>query len=192
MIIFMNLRVSSGLYSSTVIPCARRLAVAASKAQGTGASVESDFPGLSSVVKEFGRTRRRAEVVWSGMLRRTLVRLAARRPNREALSLYREILRHCRRFHWCNDKGEPWNKLLKDSARKEFEQARDEPVGLRASSKSQATTLAPDAQDPLLVARMLVVGRQCLDDTMRKARHDQCCFAALSFWKSQFLRPSST
>ena len=66
-----------------------------------------------------------------------------RRPNIEALRLYREILRRTRSFYWPNDKGEPWNKVLQESARKEFEQARHE-------------------TDPLIVARMLVVGRDCL------------------------------
>mmetsp|Transcript_24565 Transcript_24565/g.33637 ORF Transcript_24565/g.33637 Transcript_24565/m.33637 type:complete len:96 (-) Transcript_24565:594-881(-) len=66
--------------------------------------------------------------------------------NREAIHLYREILRTSRRFHWCNEKGEPWNRILKENARKEFEQSRME-------------------RDPLLVAKMLAVGRQCLLDT---------------------------
>ncbi|KAJ1444606.1 hypothetical protein M885DRAFT_552525 [Pelagophyceae sp. CCMP2097] len=69
--------------------------------------------------------------------------------NPEALALYREILRVVRRFHWCNDRGEPWNVLLKASAKKEFIEARYE-------------------RDPLLVARMLVVGRQCIDDMTKK------------------------
>lgn len=69
--------------------------------------------------------------------------------NREAIRLYRDIIRVSRLFHWCNDKGEPWNEVLRRNARKEFEEARYE-------------------RDPLLVARMLVVGRQCLDDALRK------------------------
>ena len=73
----------------------------------------------------------------------------SRRPNIEALRLYRDILRRSRSFYWPNDKGEPWNKVLQESARKEFEQARDEP-------------------DPLMVARMLVVGRECLDKTVQQ------------------------
>lgn len=44
--------------------------------------------------------------------------------------------------------------VLRASARKEFEQARDEP-------------------DPLLVARMLVVGRECLDRTVRQFEEAQ-------------------
>jgi len=47
---------------------------------------------------------------------------------REALALYRDCLRAARRFHWANDKGEPWSDVLKKSARKEFEEARTERV----------------------------------------------------------------
>ncbi|CAN0142696.1 unnamed protein product [Ectocarpus sp. 12 AP-2014] len=68
--------------------------------------------------------------------------------NREAIRLYREILKATRLFHWCNEKGEPWGEILRESSRKEFEQARHE-------------------TDPLVVARLLVVGRQCLNDTIR-------------------------
>ncbi|CAN0016885.1 unnamed protein product [Ectocarpus sp. 6 AP-2014] len=68
--------------------------------------------------------------------------------NREAIRLYREILKATRLFHWCNEKGEPWGRILRESSRKEFEQARHE-------------------MDPLVVARLLVVGRQCLNDTIR-------------------------
>jgi len=99
--------------------------------------------------------------------------MTGRPPNTEALSLYRDCLRACRHFHWCNKEGEPWcgspapfflfflispsrtvsrarrNDVLRESTRKEFEQARHEP-------------------DPLLVARLLVVGRQCLDSMVRK------------------------
>jgi len=75
--------------------------------------------------------------------------MTGRPPNTEALSLYRDCLRACRHFHWCNKEGEPWNDVLRESTRKEFEQARQEP-------------------DPLLVARLLVVGRQCLDSMVRK------------------------
>lgn len=35
--------------------------------------------------------------------------MALRPPsNREALRLYREILRTCKAFYWNNEKGEPW------------------------------------------------------------------------------------
>jgi len=70
-------------------------------------------------------------------------------PNLEALRLYRDILRTAKYFYWPNDDGLPWCNVLRDSARKEFEEARDE-------------------RDPLIVARLLVVGRQCVLDTQVK------------------------
>eukprot|EP00512_Aurantiochytrium_limacinum_P001992 CAMPEP_0171484662 /NCGR_PEP_ID=MMETSP0958-20121227/124_1 /TAXON_ID=87120 /ORGANISM="Aurantiochytrium limacinum, Strain ATCCMYA-1381" /LENGTH=97 /DNA_ID=CAMNT_0012017385 /DNA_START=195 /DNA_END=488 /DNA_ORIENTATION=- len=76
-------------------------------------------------------------------------RLPAGSNRREALSLYRDCLRVARCFYWCNDDGEPWSRVLKESARKEFEEARYE-------------------KDPIIVARMLVVGRQCVEDMKRK------------------------
>ena len=68
---------------------------------------------------------------------------------REALSLYREILRTCRAFHWCDPKGNPWNKRLKEEARKEFEAAKEE-------------------TDPLIIARLLVQGRDCVQQIQQK------------------------
>ena len=68
---------------------------------------------------------------------------------REALSLYREILRTCKAFHWCDESGEPWNRRLRREARNEFEAARNE-------------------RDPLLVARMLVTGRDCVQQIQTK------------------------
>ncbi|KAG5189880.1 hypothetical protein JKP88DRAFT_176405 [Tribonema minus] len=120
-----------------------------------------------------------------------------RPPNREAIRLYREILRGCKQFHWCNEKGEPWSRVLKESARNEFEQAREERVmvvGVAAPYGSIAPAAVAGSmtrvvflhfgadivlfagvrfcllrlQDPLLVAKMLVVGRQCLNDTLYK------------------------
>jgi len=76
--------------------------------------------------------------------------LGASARRREVLSLYREILRTAKHFHWADDKtGEPWNALLKKQARREFEQARSE-------------------VDPLVVARMLVTGRDCLQQVQNR------------------------
>ena len=62
----------------------------------------------------------------------------------EALSLYREILRTAKAFHWVDEgTGEPWNSKLKREARKEFEASREE-------------------TDPLIIARMMVTGRDCV------------------------------
>jgi hypothetical protein len=75
--------------------------------------------------------------------------LTSRFTNKEALSLYREILRTSRHFHHCNDKGQPWNVILRQSARKEFEQSVDE-------------------RDPLIIARLLVTGREAVQQVQRK------------------------
>lgn len=67
----------------------------------------------------------------------------------EALSLYRDILRTAKAFHWCDEKGIPWHSRLKAEARKEFEAGRKE-------------------EDPLVIARMLVTGRHCVEEAQRK------------------------
>ena len=68
----------------------------------------------------------------------------------EALSLYREILRTAKHFHWCDEKtGEPWNLRLKQEARKEFDAAKEE-------------------RDPLILARLLVTGRDCVQQVQNK------------------------
>lgn len=68
---------------------------------------------------------------------------------REALALYREILRTTRLFTWTNEHGVPWRDLLRDSTRLEFEQARYE-------------------TDPEVIARLLVVGRDAVQAAIEK------------------------
>jgi hypothetical protein len=68
---------------------------------------------------------------------------------REVLALYRDVLRAARAFYWSNEKGIPWYRVLRESARREFEAARYE-------------------KDPVIIMRMIVVGRQCIDETKRK------------------------
>ncbi|KAL7554793.1 hypothetical protein ACHAWF_018337 [Thalassiosira exigua] len=67
----------------------------------------------------------------------------------EALGLYREILRTAKAFHWCDEKGVPWHSKLKAEARREFEASKEE-------------------KDPLIIARMLVTGRECVREVHRK------------------------
>ncbi|KAL3920622.1 MAG: hypothetical protein SGILL_003169 [Bacillariaceae sp.] len=67
----------------------------------------------------------------------------------EALSLYREILRTAKHFHWCDEQGVPWNQRLKKEARQEFDAAREE-------------------SDPLILARLLVTGRDCVQQVQQK------------------------
>jgi hypothetical protein len=67
----------------------------------------------------------------------------------ESLKLYRDILRASKMFCYPNEKGELWSEVLRVNARKEFEQARFE-------------------RDPLVVTRLLFVGRDCLTQTTDK------------------------
>ena len=64
---------------------------------------------------------------------------------REVLGLYRSCLRSARAFYWANEKGEQWSKVLKTSARKEFEMTRHE-------------------RDPLEIARLVVSGHGYLTE----------------------------
>ena len=47
-------------------------------------------------------------------------------PNAEVLLLYREVLVMTRRFTWANEDGEPWDQILRKTARAEFEELRSE------------------------------------------------------------------
>mmetsp|Transcript_22417 Transcript_22417/g.46507 ORF Transcript_22417/g.46507 Transcript_22417/m.46507 type:complete len:184 (-) Transcript_22417:1804-2355(-) len=55
----------------------------------------------------------------------------------------------CKAFHWCDEKGIPWNQRLKAEARKEFQASKEE-------------------TDPLIIARMLVTGRDCVQQIQQK------------------------
>ena len=52
-------------------------------------------------------------------------------------------------FIWRTDKGELWSDILRKNARKEFEQAKYE-------------------KDPLVIAKLLFVGRECLNQTKQR------------------------
>lgn len=39
-------------------------------------------------------------------------------PNMEVIRLYREVYKFAAKFHWNNEKGEPWRDALRRSARK--------------------------------------------------------------------------
>mmetsp|Transcript_13506 Transcript_13506/g.29352 ORF Transcript_13506/g.29352 Transcript_13506/m.29352 type:complete len:128 (+) Transcript_13506:158-541(+) len=67
----------------------------------------------------------------------------------EAITLYRDILRTAKAFHWCDEKGIPWHSKLRAEARREFEASKEE-------------------RDPLIIARMLVTGRECVKEVQRK------------------------
>ncbi|KAK0576887.1 hypothetical protein LWI29_024879 [Acer saccharum] len=68
---------------------------------------------------------------------------------REALSLYRDILRATRFFVWPDSRGVLWRDILRENARKEFEAARFE-------------------KDPEIVTRLLIGGRDAVESALEK------------------------
>lgn len=68
---------------------------------------------------------------------------------REALSLYRDILRATRFFTWPDNNGILWRDILRHNARKEFEEARFE-------------------SDPEIVTRLLIGGREAVHSALDK------------------------
>ncbi|KAL2522296.1 LYR family of Fe/S cluster biogenesis protein [Forsythia ovata] len=68
---------------------------------------------------------------------------------REALSLYRDIIRATRFFMWPDSRGVLWRDVLRENARKEFEDARFE-------------------KDPEIVTRLLIGGRDAVQSALDK------------------------
>ncbi|PNH07210.1 hypothetical protein TSOC_006313 [Tetrabaena socialis] len=90
------------------------------------------------------------------LFERNLLKASRKKPDepprilttrREALSLYREILRYSNLFAWTDDKGRPWRDVIRSSARQEFEAARFEP-------------------DPELINKLIITGRDCVQRTV--------------------------
>lgn len=73
---------------------------------------------------------------------------------REALSLYRDILRATRYFMWPDSRGVLWRDVLRENARKEFEDARYE-------------------SDPEIVTRLLIGGRDAVQSALDKLAEKQ-------------------
>jgi len=78
-----------------------------------------------------GKYNRVIETIFSKSVE-DLVRSNRKPPNKEALRLYREVIKFCGEFDWENEKGELWRDTLRKSARQEFENSReeDDPVNL--------------------------------------------------------------
>lgn len=68
---------------------------------------------------------------------------------REALSLYREILRYSLLFVWRDERGVPWREVIRRSARQEFEASREE-------------------QDPEILNRLIITGRDAVQRTVER------------------------
>lgn len=73
---------------------------------------------------------------------------------REALSLYRDILRATRFFIWPDSRGVLWRDILRENARKEFEEARFE-------------------KDPEIITRLLIGGRDAVQVALDKLAEKQ-------------------
>ncbi|XP_022144304.1 uncharacterized protein LOC111014019 [Momordica charantia] len=73
---------------------------------------------------------------------------------REALSLYRDIIRATRFFMWPDSRGVLWRDVLRENARKEFEEARYE-------------------SDPEVVTRLLIGGRDAVQSALDKLAEKQ-------------------
>ncbi|XP_022769256.1 uncharacterized protein LOC111312849 [Durio zibethinus] len=73
---------------------------------------------------------------------------------REALSLYRDILRATRFFMWPDSRGILWRDILRENARKEFDAARFE-------------------KDPEIVTRLLIGGRDAVQSALEKLAEKQ-------------------
>ncbi|KAL3156400.1 hypothetical protein ABBQ38_000713 [Trebouxia sp. C0009 RCD-2024] len=74
----------------------------------------------------------------------------------EAIALYRHVWRYSRLFVWHNEQSKTWRDVLRQSARQEYELARHE-------------------QDPELISRMIVSGRDAVHQVVEKfmAKRDQ-------------------
>ncbi|KAI3960668.1 hypothetical protein MKX01_003842 [Papaver californicum] len=73
---------------------------------------------------------------------------------REALSLYRDIIRATRFFAWVDKKGVLWRDVLRENARKEFEESRFE-------------------KDPEIITKLLIGGRDAVESALDKLAEKQ-------------------
>ncbi len=92
------------------------------------------------------------------LFERSLLKASRKKPDepprflttrREALSLYREILRYSNLFVWRDDKGRLWRDVIRHSARQEFDAARFE-------------------NDPEIINKLIITGRDCVQRTMEQ------------------------
>ena len=67
-------------------------------------------------------------------------------PNKQVLRLYHDILKFTRDFDWEDDNGIIWRDSLRKSARKEFEEAREE-------------------KDPIILYKMMITAKDAMKKT---------------------------
>ena len=78
-----------------------------------------------------------------------LPRETRRVKNKEALKLYRDVLKLTREFTWHDENNRLWAERIKNSARQEFELARDE-------------------KDPFLIGQMIVTSKEAIQKVREK------------------------
>ena len=83
-----------------------------------------------------------------------LIRQRLTSTRREALALYRDIFRATRFFMWPDSRGMLWRDVLRENARKEFEEARFE-------------------KDPEVITRLLIGGRDAVQAALDKLAEKQ-------------------
>ena len=75
-----------------------------------------------------------------------LARSNKKPPNREALRLYREVVKFCGEFTWRAKDGRVWRDVLHAQARKEFEDSKEE-------------------RDPVILYKMMLTTREAVHKT---------------------------
>ncbi|CAI5463886.1 unnamed protein product [Closterium sp. Yama58-4] len=139
--------------------CARSSALKAAAISGRSySSAEADSEYWKHMSNAVPRGPGSAESAAAEIIERNLVRgppaeerspAAVLTSRREALDLYRLVLRTTRVFVWPHPSGALWRDVLRESARKEFEAARF-------------------VSDPEMIARLLVGGRDAISVVVDK------------------------
>jgi len=100
----------------------------------------------SSFANEKTQDRKRGEAMKQND---AYVESALLTTRKEALSLYRSVIRASVLFVWRDTKGRVWKDVIRESARKEFEQGKHE-------------------RDPEIVNRLILSGREAVDVALDK------------------------
>ncbi|CAL6357455.1 unnamed protein product [Bathycoccus prasinos] len=107
---------------------------------------DRDGRGLTEEIIEENLDRKRGEAMKQND---AYVESALLTTRKEALSLYRAVIRASVLFVWKDSKGHVWKDVIRESARKEFEQGKHE-------------------RDPEMVNRLILSGREAVDVALDK------------------------
>lgn len=127
-------------------------------AHSSAALVGLALPPLGTVVRHISEEQLAGDAdAVADLFERSLLKASRKKPEdgrpavlttrREALSLYREALRYSNLFVWRDERGRVWRDVIRTSTRQEFEAARFE-------------------QDPEIVNKLIITGRDCVHRTM--------------------------